>query len=148
MPISARWPTPGVDTHVFQPLPETPDRPKTSPKILFVGRITPEKGVHILLEAFKQIAPRHPQLEMELVGSFGSLPREQLVGMSKTDQIRQLEQFYSGPDYRTHLQGILPPNCKTASATLETSRTPKRLAITNTRISWSIPRSANLLAAA
>lgn len=99
----------GVDTHVFQPLPETPDRPKTSPKILFVGRITPEKGVHILLEAFKQIAPRHPQLEMELVGSFGSLPREQLVGMSKTDQIRQLEQFYSGPDYRTHLQGILPP---------------------------------------
>lgn len=99
----------GVDTNKFKPLPEETRPPKASRRILFVGRITPEKGVHLLLEAFKQIAPRHPNLEIDLVGSVSSLPKEQLVEMSESEHIRQLQQFYTGEGYLAHLKNILPP---------------------------------------
>lgn len=37
--------------------------------IAFVGRVVEDKGVHVLLEAFAQIAPRFPDLTLLVVGS-------------------------------------------------------------------------------
>lgn len=39
-----------------------------SEDILFVGRLSPEKGVHVLIEAFVAIARRHPKATLTLVG--------------------------------------------------------------------------------
>jgi glycosyltransferase involved in cell wall biosynthesis len=36
--------------------------------ILFVARLSPEKGVHVLVEAFKMLVERRPKLRLDLVG--------------------------------------------------------------------------------
>ena len=36
--------------------------------ILYVGRVHPEKGVHILVEAFGRLISRHPNLRLRIVG--------------------------------------------------------------------------------
>jgi glycosyltransferase involved in cell wall biosynthesis len=77
-------------------------------KILFVGRITPEKGVHVLLEAYNKIAPHFPNLQINLVGSLDTLPKDHLVGPSEEKQINDLEEFYTGGDYYSNLLSILP----------------------------------------
>ncbi len=44
--------------------------PKKKKEILFVGRIVPEKGVHLYAEAIKSIAHKHPEWNFGLIGSF------------------------------------------------------------------------------
>lgn len=58
----------GVDTDRFQP---SPQRPSGTPTILFLGRVVPEKGAHLLLAAASRIAsPRRP-FRVRIVGSSG-----------------------------------------------------------------------------
>ena len=42
--------------------------------ILFVAAITPRKGLHILIEAFKRLAPTHPKLHLTVVGTWDWAP--------------------------------------------------------------------------
>ncbi|MEM2915561.1 MAG: glycosyltransferase family 4 protein, partial [Candidatus Bathyarchaeia archaeon] len=37
-------------------------------RLLFVGRVSPEKGVHVLLEAFQKVISRYPKAQLEIVG--------------------------------------------------------------------------------
>jgi glycosyltransferase involved in cell wall biosynthesis/GT2 family glycosyltransferase len=37
-------------------------------RILFVGRLEPRKGVDVLIDALSQVLPRHPQVEVRLLG--------------------------------------------------------------------------------
>lgn len=58
----------GVDTRAFQPGTNQTDA-KTSPiRITCIGRIRPEKGVHILVEALCQVLPSHPGVQMHFIG--------------------------------------------------------------------------------
>lgn len=62
----------GVDTARFHPAADA--RPRPPRRLLFVGRVSPEKGVHVLARAFAALAPRHPGLELQLVGAVGLFP--------------------------------------------------------------------------
>jgi glycosyltransferase involved in cell wall biosynthesis len=44
--------------------------PGESETISFVGRMTPEKGVDVLLDAFAEVSAEHPAARLELVGPF------------------------------------------------------------------------------
>jgi glycosyltransferase involved in cell wall biosynthesis len=59
-------------------------------RILFVGRISPDKGVHLLMEAFDRIARERSDLELTLVGKVGMLPFD-LVSLLLTDDPTALE---------------------------------------------------------
>jgi glycosyltransferase involved in cell wall biosynthesis len=49
---------------------QSPARPTASrPRVLFVGRITPNKGQHDLIESFAVVRTRVPDAELRLVGS-------------------------------------------------------------------------------
>jgi glycosyltransferase involved in cell wall biosynthesis len=67
------------------------DQPRREPVILFVGRISPEKGPHILVEAFSQIAKDFPEWKLKMVGP---LPREipewirKAVGIGNQDYLK------------------------------------------------------------
>ncbi len=103
----------GVDTDVFKPIEPSETLAKHHERnILFVGRITPEKGLHILLEAFRKVAPSFPDLHVNLVGSVGSLARDRLIGLTEKQQIRDLDVFYEAPSYLSRLEGILPDEMK------------------------------------
>jgi glycosyltransferase involved in cell wall biosynthesis len=79
----------GVDISRFAPTPERIRRaaelrsqfriPSDAPVALFVGRLTRDKGICELLQAFLQIENRIPELRLLLVGSFEDgdpLPRD------------------------------------------------------------------------
>lgn len=63
-------------------------------RLLFVGRISPEKGVHVLLAAFAQLAASRPRLELELVGEPGLMPRPFLASLEPSPALAAALAFY------------------------------------------------------
>lgn len=57
----------GADTSLFVPRMTT--SPDPIPQILFVGRMVPEKGVHLLLEAAKILQSRNVPFRLRIVGN-------------------------------------------------------------------------------
>ncbi|MGB8456430.1 MAG: glycosyltransferase family 4 protein [Candidatus Acidiferrum sp.] len=70
----------GVDASRFAATPGMKQRaaelrrrlgiPKQAPVALFVGRLTSDKGIPELMDAFSQLSHRHPELRLLLVGCF------------------------------------------------------------------------------
>jgi spore coat protein SA len=90
-------------------------------RVLFVGRVSPEKGVHILIEAFQKVVACFPQAHLDIVGPVGALPLEFIVGLSDDPKVAGLAELYheeyglllqrlaSGPlAERVHFWGGMP----------------------------------------
>lgn len=64
--------TNGIDRHKYTEEAALPDWRTNFPKdkkiLMYAGRISPEKGVHLLAEAFTHLAPRHPELQLVIIG--------------------------------------------------------------------------------
>jgi glycosyltransferase involved in cell wall biosynthesis len=58
----------GVDTVRFCPSRKPLAQRERPQRLLFVGRLSPEKGAHVLIEAFHMLAESHPVLRLDLVG--------------------------------------------------------------------------------
>ena len=114
----------GVDIerfHPSRPQPATAFRPT---RLLFVGRISPDKGVHLLARAFNTLARERPDLELTLVGRAGMMPFDVIGILLKEDPaLDSLRQFYGQSalgwlkkevlgqrnSYMAHLRGLLAP---------------------------------------
>jgi glycosyltransferase involved in cell wall biosynthesis len=100
----------GVDTDLFCP-PETPREGGDGlPRIVFVGRMSPEKGLHTLIPAFAKVAAEFPGAKLELVGPRTVLPRRFLVDLSDDPLVGALRRFYRDDgtsDYQRHLDGLV-----------------------------------------
>jgi spore coat protein SA len=59
----------GADEESFHPAAATVV--PITPTILFVGRLVPEKGVHVLLEAMRLLAQQGVRLQAKIIGSVG-----------------------------------------------------------------------------
>jgi spore coat protein SA len=59
----------GADEAIFYPSPDRGDEKDTLPVILYVGRLDPQKGVHVLLEALRLLKERGLQVACRMVGS-------------------------------------------------------------------------------
>jgi glycosyltransferase involved in cell wall biosynthesis len=74
--------------------PSSKGVPAGSKVVLFVGRLSPEKGIHHLIRAFHTVLTRHPDATLHLVGGAGSAPLEFLVGLSDEPHVAALREFY------------------------------------------------------
>ena len=86
----------GVDVRRFIPDEQGAARTQRPCRLLFVGRISPDKGVHLLVEAFDRVARERPDVELTLVGKVGMLPFD-LVNLLLTDDavaLDSLRPFY------------------------------------------------------
>jgi glycosyltransferase involved in cell wall biosynthesis len=84
----------GVDVERFRPatLPAAPVNPT---RLLFVGRISPDKGVHLLVAAFNELAQERPDLELTVVGKPGMMPLDVLAALLKEDAaLDMVRDFY------------------------------------------------------
>lgn len=113
----------GVDIERFHP--ETTRAGSSHPtNLLFVGRISPDKGVHLLIEAFDTIAREQPDLELTVVGKPGMMPLDVLGVLLKDDPaLESVREFYGRStfgwlskevfgqrrSYTEHLRTLLSP---------------------------------------
>lgn len=79
-------------------------------RVLFVGRVSPEKGVHDLLAAFRLLAAEDPGLHLDIVGARRPLSLDFLLSLSADAAVADLARFYDGrtaTDYGAYLQHYL-----------------------------------------
>lgn len=81
--------------------------------VLFVGRLTPEKGLHNLMQAWPAVVAAVPAARLEIIGSQGMTPREMIVDLSGDADVRELARFYASEDgraggYEDVLKRMLP----------------------------------------
>ena len=74
-------------------LPEPEAEPATV-SLLHVGRISPEKGHHILVAALNDVVRTHPQLRLTIVGEESVVPFDWAVGISSDPLVKDLARWY------------------------------------------------------
>jgi glycosyltransferase involved in cell wall biosynthesis len=87
----------GVDVERFANLIKAENKQKTPNRIkqlLYVGRAIPEKGIHVLLEAFQKVVDRDPNVQLKIVGQTGLTPYEFVIALSDDPKVSELESFY------------------------------------------------------
>jgi glycosyltransferase involved in cell wall biosynthesis len=65
-------------------------------RLLYVGRISPEKGIHVILDAFNKVVQNYPKAHLIIVGSYWQLPFEYIVALSEDKKVTGLASFYQG----------------------------------------------------
>jgi len=76
-------------------------------RVLFVGRISPEKGLHVLLEAFQQVVRAYPDVELDIVGPQAAPPVAFIFKLSDDPKVAGLVAHCNG-DYLTALKEQVP----------------------------------------
>ncbi|PEN11216.1 hypothetical protein CRI94_16675 [Longibacter salinarum] len=108
----------GVDTQAFTCAPSTRHSDSKDPsredvfRLLFVSRVSPEKGVHVLLRAMIRLQDVVPNIKLTIVGGHYPVPYEYLVGVSDDPIVRSLHRFYASERrrrcmYREHLERVV-----------------------------------------
>jgi glycosyltransferase involved in cell wall biosynthesis len=80
----------GVDLERFRPGDPAP----SNRRVLYVGRVSPEKGVHVLVQAFERLLTEVPDAELVIVGPAGLLPWSQVSLLKDDPHIAALQPFY------------------------------------------------------
>ena len=83
----------GVDERFLQ---VTAD-PAASRTVLFVGRLCPEKGVHVLLAAMSEVARLQPRASLSLVGPLDVAPKDFVDPHRRDPVFNGLLQYYAHP---------------------------------------------------
>src|SRR6266478_4263058 len=81
----------GADIALFARPPGVQPKPK---QLLFVGRLAPEKGVHILLDAFHIVLAQHPDAHLELICPEMVLSLEELFPACDDPHVLELEPYF------------------------------------------------------
>lgn len=87
----------------------SPSRPRS--RVVFVGRVSPEKGLHVLMDAFARVLINCPEIHLEIIGGEFVPPLEFIVGVSDDPMVRSLSRFYSG-SYLESLRGQVKGDMK------------------------------------
>ena len=100
----------GFDPDLFSP-GDDDEASADGPEILFVGRITPEKGLHDLVSAFSRVARVRPDARLRLVGPHWPSAAEYIVGPAQDPAVRALAPHFRG-NYLSSLRGMVPADLR------------------------------------
>lgn len=101
----------GVDPAVFHPDKKRARKAESPLKILYVGRVSPEKGVHILLDAFRHVTRSVPGVELDIVGPDLTPPPPMVASMSD-DPVALASQSIPVKGYRRRILENLPEDVR------------------------------------
>lgn len=71
----------------------------TKISLLYLGRISPEKGLHVLLPAFNKISKLYDDVVLWIAGSIKSMPKAYFFDVSDDENILNLEKYYKSNYY-------------------------------------------------
>jgi glycosyltransferase involved in cell wall biosynthesis len=99
----------GIEPLVFARSPR-PAKIAQGSTLLMVGRISPEKGPHILIDAFTRLATAYPRLRLQLAGPVGFLPLSQarFMGSDMPAMAEAIERLYGHGLKALYTQMIQP----------------------------------------
>ena len=86
----------GVDADIFRGDNEVVREKNGNVRLLYVGRVSPEKGVHVLLEAFQRVTALYPKVQLDIIGPRGSARIEFIMPSKDEPVICDLTPFYQG----------------------------------------------------
>lgn len=97
----------GVDLARFINDPKKNEKKLELKQLLFVSRVSPEKGLHVLLEAFKEVVEKYPCVRLEIVGDLnGILLMEDLIWLSEYSKVQKLASFYRKGSLRSYFDHL------------------------------------------
>lgn len=82
-----------VDVSRFTPSRDSSGR-ASHPTVLFVGRLSPEKGIHVLLDAFAQVLTVVPDLRLEIIGHNAVAPMHVFEHLADSAVVASLRRYY------------------------------------------------------
>ena len=88
----------GVNVEDFKPAVHQDTVNNGIQTVLFVGRVSPEKGIHTLLEAFAQIVSTNENARLVIVGPRLTLREDFIVSISADPLVQALKRFYTGTE--------------------------------------------------
>lgn len=97
----------GVD--VNKALPPRATSPGAPVRLLNVGRVSPEKGLHVLVEALDRVLAAGCDARLTILGEESPVPYEFAVGVSRDTHVANLARFY-GTSYLAQLRAAMSPN--------------------------------------
>jgi glycosyltransferase involved in cell wall biosynthesis len=93
----------GVDIERFAPRPKQ-NGERDGQRLLYVGTVSPHKGLHVLIDALAIVRRRYPRIRLDIVGPPWQLPAEFLSIVSEPQEVMHLLRFYDGKGYVSHLE--------------------------------------------
>lgn len=106
----------GVDVQHFFREPSS-ERSVDSKTVVFIGRVSPEKGVHDLIQAFTAVHARFPDARLKIIGGNYPADKSFIVDVSDEPTVKELAFYYdtqrmNAPTYYDYLQGLVPPEMR------------------------------------
>lgn len=117
----------GIDVQEFaREKNYTAARNRRERRILYCGAVSPHKGPHVLLDSFRMVAARHPEVHLEFIGSMGNYPIEENFDMSDRESLQRIAPYYARhPLQRIRSRfGMAPRDAGTYQASLRAKLTP------------------------
>jgi glycosyltransferase involved in cell wall biosynthesis len=99
----------GADVDRFVPVAREPAPGRV--RILTTGRVSPEKGTHVLLEAFARVAGSRPELELHVIGKEGLPPCDMLLDLDGNPRVQALAPLYRD-GYLERIRAALPDDVR------------------------------------
>jgi glycosyltransferase involved in cell wall biosynthesis len=84
-------------------------------RILFVSRVSPDKGVHVLVDAFNKIVQKYPNAELKIVGPWHMLPKSFCLDHSSEKIMQDLIVFYGSQPFNDQLRQRMSPQAAARS---------------------------------
>jgi glycosyltransferase involved in cell wall biosynthesis len=118
----------GIDASEFRREKDYPAvNARAEKRIVYTGAVSPHKGLHVLVDAFRLVVAEYPAVRLDILGPHGSYPIEETFDIRDRDLIRSLEPFYpkdrtaairrqlfgnsgDGNSYNTYLRNLLTPD--------------------------------------
>jgi spore coat protein SA len=97
----------GIETTEFEVTPQWHKPGDVSHKIMYAGAVSPEKGVHVLFEAFRLVAAHLPTARLDIFGSLSSRPLNEVFPQRGDPLLSELASLYQ-VDYVAYLKSLLP----------------------------------------
>ena len=86
----------GIDTHEFNREKDYAEANRRKEKrLLYIGGVWPHKGPHVLLDAFKIVAARYPEVRLDIVGAQGHYPLEECFDLNDRESLQGIAPFFA-----------------------------------------------------